>query len=1083
MSRISLPSPAALGLGIAVALVFIAGIGGVTGVVGAAAIADGPSADAVSPTAVDVGDTITVEYTANGTDVEEVRLVVTAPSGVEAYNESVDQGVNEEAAISQAALDPYEEGDYDVTVWVKDTANETATDTKTDAFSVSGSVTDGPVLLDVAPDLVQADESLELSYRADGQNLDSVTLVAEGPTGDTLSASVPLTTDGTHTFDRSQLADLEPGAYDVTIIVDDIFGGQTTETYTDAFEIGQIYDPDAATINTAGTGVAGDFLTIDVTLSDIDEGYLLIGGYGPEATAPNAQFDVLHVDGSATIAVNTRLMWSDRPGEDVYTALAGSVTSYVHDVGATNEPSGVFEDLRFVDESGDEIADTLAEYQAWLGIGGQVEPLQAGEYTAILGHGDLIARDDRTPDPQYPKDRDTFELTEPELGELSLYALPEGNANELQHEPDPDQLQEMGVTEAGTLQNLATTAETIRVGERIMVEFEADGLWGSMVDSLDDPDGITDARATVLTPQEMATLFERDEGISLELLHTNPGPNEQAIPLDIFEADVDDVAFYIEPAPGPAWLDEPGTISMVIDTRAPGLFEDLEGGEVFELSVAYESDLGAEFEYETIELGHLPDPYAQAPPGGQYPYFDAGDTTEQRTVSWDVVPEHFTYHNTDPEGNVVVINDTNALITGNTTYHPNSDPIDLIIDHRYRPISVEIEDVDIGPDGEFAETVDLSMVNTDDEVVIEFWAYEELIDRRDLAIFADQSDVSHFAVTDLRTDAMLVGDEIRTDVLATIENTGTLPDEATVELLIDGDVIETHELSLDRNEDRIIHFENATDLGEGTHPIEVRTPDESERQLLVAENLEPIYEVDSIEATSAIENDTRVTNLTASITNTGGVTGLETIELRVDNSTLALTSQQIFPGETETVEFSDAVGELDAGEYELEVVTPNESATTTLTIPALDDTLAVADLTVTSPIEPGDELFASATINHTGTITATGPVELSLGNESIETWDVELTPGEALPIDVDNVTVDREPGNYTVTVTTPTDNATATLVVEEPPEPDQPGDDTEEPAPAEDDEDDGLLGLGIGRRETIGGTIVVGAIHLLGHWV
>lgn len=208
------------------------------------------------------------------------------------------------------------------------------------------------------------------------------------------------------------------------------------------------------------------------------------------------------------------------------------------------------------------------------------------------------------------------------------------------------------------------------------------------------------------------------------------------------------------------------------------------------------------------------------------------------------------------------------------------------------------------------------------------------------------------------------------------------------------------------------------------------------------------------------------------------------------------------------------------------------------------DELVIEDAPENVTVTEGENLSSiRATTRNTGGITGEGELTLSIDNGSAAgSWGVRLEPGESRTYDFASVTPDLDPGTYPFTLRLDGDTHGGTLVVEADPatttiDDDDPsgtdggevsGDEatdtdgnstaseadgpetgsgntsdtdggtdaggnsdetTNDSAPANetpaDGESDsvGMIPLPFGTREAFGGTVLVGAIHLLGHWV
>ena len=1038
----------------------------------------------VTPTLVQADESFEVMYTAEGTNVANVKLIVYNPSGERIGQQGVPAGENQTVNFGVADLDINEPGWYDVELIVENEFGGNSSKTEERAF-------ESPVDLDMAiedaaPTLVQADESLEVEYTAQGTNVAEVTLSTVDAGGETqLTSTVEPGSDVTDTLDREELDALDPGPYDLVLSIEDAFGDVHTVTEADAFQIGRVHDPDVANFGAVTfEGVAGDFVTVDVSLDgdDVDEAFILVGSDEPaeEPSIPSGPIDVLHVSGDTTFVVNTRLLGTDRPSWSVYTPIEGSVTSYAHSLGPDSdpEPGSVFEDLRFENEDGERIADTLAEFRAQAGVGGQLRPLAPGRFGLVVGEAEsIIVRDDGVADPRYVYDRANIELTEPEVGDVTTYVLPEGNADQLQYEPDPDDLEDIDAGDLPAILDLAEESDSLTIGDRLLIQLEMSGIWGAAIDTLTDPEVIDAEETGLITPQEFEALFELPEGLSLDAIQRNHEPNQVATTLDLFDADVSDVSVFVAPFVSDEPLDGVGSMFVLVDTRDPApVSAPLEDGDEFEIQFAVEKDPDEEYVFDVVARDEKPGPYAPAG-GPQYPYFEPDGETVERSQTVEFIERTFEYNRTDADGRPVVTNSSDETITGTTTYPETAAPVDMVIDLRHEPRSVEIEDIDIdGETGTFEAQVDLSDIDAEDEVDIELWALEERLDKRPLTIFSEEAEFSLFEIRDLTTQTPVVDGEALVDLSAQVANLGSLGANETVELLVDGEVVDEQQVEIDRGDTRAVRFdEEATALDPGTYPIEIRTPDDSLNELLIVPDTEANFTVESFDVETV--DDGQTGTATATIRNAGLSTDTAEIFFSIDGETARNETVEMPPRTSVTIEFDRQLTNLDPGEYDLLVETQNDSATEALELEAEPTTtVSITDLRVESPIEPDGELNVTVDLANNETIPAEDSVDLFVDTQFIDQQAVELDPesDETFTFESD---LQRQPGEYTVIVETADDDAQVPLVVAD--EDDVP--DEEEPDEA--DEDEGLFGLGVTGRTAVGGTLIVGAVYVLGHWV
>lgn len=913
--------------------------------VGAANIEFGPQVRGVTPAEVELGERIAVTYTAAGENLADARLIVEGPEGTVVYEEDLPAGTEREHTFAQDDLSPYREGGYDVSLRVTDEFGRTDSHTLTDAFTATAEIEDGPAIWRVAPELVQLDDTVLINYTAVGTNIESVNVLLTGPDGEVaLEDTVPQGDDLQHRIDPGAIEGLEEGPYNVTLEMRDAFGGREATTSEGAFEAAPVYNPDDGSFGEVTyTGVAGDFVEVDVSLDGVEEAFVLVGDGSPDpAFGIGGQFDVLHLSGSTSFVVNTRLVGTDRPSEEVYIGTDGAVTSYAHDLGADSPPRGPFADLRFETREYEEVATNLSEFRSKISITGQRRPLQPGTYPLALGGGDsIVVRDDGVPDPRFPLDRATIELSEPAVGNLTTYRLPTGSADERSFSLDGES-SELTPGDIGALRDAGVETDRLAVGDRLLVEAEASGIWGAMADSLGTPEAVTgESESGLLTPAQFRSFLDLPEGISLTLGHTNPGRNEARTGIDLLNATSEDVSVVLEPPSDDGDESGMGQFYLLVDTRPPAPFETQpEDNETFELQFTYEGIGGERYTYPRTERGEQPAPFdpTREPGGEQFPYFTGNDTTVERSTAVTFEERFVAYNRTTVDGRPIVTTDPDATIDGVTNLAPGSDlPIRLVLDVQDDPLTVEIDDVTIQPDGSFAVGADLSALGPDDQVRIQFWAYQELLDERRLALFDDPAEFTTFEIADLQTQSIVREDAGPVaNVTTVVENTGSLTGVATVELLLDGEVIGEQSREVERSDTAAFSFPEATDdIEPGQYTLEVRTKDDLAGELLTVEEAVSAFEIDEFSLPSSAGQGEA--NVSATVLNTGTVRGSGPVELLIDGEVVAGRNVSLLVDEEATAVFDDAVAELQPGEYVLTVRTPDDEQSRPLVIEANDD--------------------------------------------------------------------------------------------------------------------------------------------------
>jgi len=192
---------------------------------------------------------------------------------------------------------------------------------------------------------------------------------------------------------------------------------------------------------------------------------------------------------------------------------------------------------------------------------------------------------------------------------------------------------------------------------------------------------------------------------------------------------------------------------------------------------------------------------------------------------------------------------------------------------------------------------------------------------------------------------------------------------------------------------------------------------------------EAVFEVSNLSPTDATVTRGDVVNVSVTVTNTGDGSGAQTVELRLDGSTVATESVQLDAGASASASLSADTTGLDLGTYTHGVFTDDDSATGTLTVE--DTVFEVSGLSPTeATVTAGDVIDASATVTNTGNAAGTGDVEFRVGGTAVATTSVTLDAGGSTTATFDGVdTAGLDPGEYTHGAFTADDSATGTLTV------------------------------------------------------
>ncbi len=291
-----------------------------------------------------------------------------------------------------------------------------------------------------------------------------------------------------------------------------------------------------------------------------------------------------------------------------------------------------------------------------------------------------------------------------------------------------------------------------------------------------------------------------------------------------------------------------------------------------------------------------------------------------------------------------------------------------------------------------------------------------------------------FAIADVEPGNTSINENATIAVSATVENTGDTPTTEVVSIAL-GDDEERTSIQLGPGETETVELADipAEQFELGTITYDIRTEDDDYTGTLdIQSDRPPVFEVSDLTPQDiAIEDDHRE-NVSAEITNTGGATGNQTVELRFDDEPFTNTTMELEPGESETYTvYNVRFDTHDPGEQEYGVFTANDSQTTLIDVPES----ATFELTDFEPgdvtLDDGATLTTEATIENTGNLTANRTVELTVGNDTVATDTVELDPGEETSVEFADVELDPDGvGTETYELSTGDAVETGTLIFE-----------------------------------------------------
>ncbi|QSG14889.1 DUF7289 family protein [Halapricum desulfuricans] len=270
----------------------------------------------------------------------------------------------------------------------------------------------------------------------------------------------------------------------------------------------------------------------------------------------------------------------------------------------------------------------------------------------------------------------------------------------------------------------------------------------------------------------------------------------------------------------------------------------------------------------------------------------------------------------------------------------------------------------------------------------------------------------------------------------TVRNEGDLLGNQTIAFSFDGDREATRTVGLGREEEATLTFDIPTGSSGTDIPLNVTSNDDFATTLI---DIGSAAYFDISEAGSPTGIDAEETfEINASITNTGGVDGTQSVEIRVQN---ASTGTVVDRGEweptldghlSETGEESRELtltvdGVATPGLYNYTVQTGDENVTRTFYVgEKATDFFQVSSVRATpNPVEQGNTTTVTAVINNTGASSAEQTIEFAFADGTSKTDTVSLAPGSGTTVTFDYEVPEALPaGAYEYTVSTANSSAT-----------------------------------------------------------
>ena len=481
---------------------------------------------------------------------------------------------------------------------------------------------------------------------------------------------------------------------------------------------------------------AGDIASFEFELEDTDETWIQIGDDDSDF------LDILYVDvddadDEVEVDVNTRLLGTNQSQvntSDVYDVEnEDDYFSAYHDADDFEDTADDIDGYLFEDD-GDELTE-FDEYVEAVGIADQANesltrPLQPTDYELQLAGDDidddegLFDADAGAGEAVDQLDSAVLELQDVNIGEIITHTAPADSAD------NEDEIED--------LVEVATERTDIAVEDRLVVQVEATGIYGSLVadptgedagDLLPDWERLDDDE--VIHPQTLDNVTENEEGVTFEIVADEGAGNQDPNELDLGSADDDEIAILADKGAGEFFV--------VVDTDAEDAWTQGEPDEAesFTVEFEYDADDGDDrFEFDNDD-GVAPEPYkVTSDSEGNFPYLAQGNTIGA-SVEFDIEERDVSFDNLNADDEVQAENIEDAEISGETNIAPGTDA-ELRVSSTDASTSFRVgEDVDINEDGEFSAAYDFSEQEPGDEFDTRFRASGSTVDTVDSVIVAE----------------------------------------------------------------------------------------------------------------------------------------------------------------------------------------------------------------------------------------------------------------------------------------------------------------------------------------------------------
>jgi subtilisin family serine protease len=299
-----------------------------------------------------------------------------------------------------------------------------------------------------------------------------------------------------------------------------------------------------------------------------------------------------------------------------------------------------------------------------------------------------------------------------------------------------------------------------------------------------------------------------------------------------------------------------------------------------------------------------------------------------------------------------------------------------------------------------------------------------------VSVEQDTTPANFTVAIDSTTSPVTEGDDL--SVTATVQNTGDETGTQTIALDVAGQRDSTS-IQLAGGETQTVTLNWTTSDGDaGDYTASVTSENDSASTDVTVEDAStPANFAVSIDSTDSPVTEGDTLSVTATVQNTGDETGTQTIALDIAGQRDS-TSVQLAGGETQTVTLNWTTSDGDAGDYTATVASENDSVSTSVTVQTKPDPASfnVSIDSTNSPVTESETLSVNATVENTGDETGTQELNLTVDGTVVDSTTLTVGGGNTTDTSLTWETESGDSGQYTATVTSENDSASAPVSVE-----------------------------------------------------